>query len=63
MVDNYRKRISRSVIEMAKDDPELVTSIIDELEQTGQIEKGDLDYLRLIAKRWQEINEANVKRK
>jgi len=62
MVDRYRKRIIRMVIEIAKDDPEFIVLVIAELEASGEIEQGELDYLKRIAKRWKAIAEANLNR-
>jgi hypothetical protein len=63
MVDKYRKRIARTVIEMAKDDPDLILSVVAESEAAGEIDAGDLNYLKRIARQWKEIAERNLKQK
>jgi hypothetical protein len=50
------------VIEIAKDDPEFIVLVIAELEASGEIEQGELDYLKRITKRWKAIAEANLNR-
>src|SRR5207302_4222494 len=60
MVDRYRKKIAAMVIQMAKDDPQLVKEMILKLRRSGEIEADDLRYLGRIADRWLEITEENL---
>ena len=46
MVDRYRKKIAAMVIQMAKDDPQLVKEMILKLRGSGEIEADDLRYPR-----------------
>ena len=60
MVDRYRRKIAAMVIQMAKDDPQLVKEMILKLRRTREIEADDLRYLERIADRWLEITEKNL---
>ena len=62
MVDLYRRKIAAAVIQLAKDDPELVREMIGRLKMSGEIEADDLHYLERIADRWIEINAKNAKK-
>src|SRR5438093_5771154 len=62
MVDRYRKKIAAMVIQMAKDDPQLVKEMILKLRRSGEIEADDLRYLERIADRWLEITEENLQK-
>ena len=62
MVDFYRKKIAATVIQLAKDDPELVREMISRLKMSGEIEADDLHYLERIADRWIEINAENARK-
>ena len=62
MVDRYRKKIAAMVIQMAKDDPQLVKEMILKLRRSGEIETDDLRYLERIADRWIEITEENLQK-
>src|SRR5436309_2972122 len=62
MVDRYRKKIAAMVIQMAKDDPQLVKEMILKLRWSGEIETDDLRYLERIADKWIEITEENLQK-
>jgi hypothetical protein len=62
MLDRYRKQIAALVIQMAKDDPQLVEAMILKLRRSGEIEADDLGYLERIADRWIEITETNLQK-
>ena len=62
MVDFYRKKIAATVIQLAKDDPELVREMIRRLKMSGEIEADALVYLERIADRWIEINAENARK-
>lgn len=62
MLDRYRKQIAALVIQMAKDDPQLVKAMILELRRSGEIEADDLGYLERIADRWIEITEKTLQK-
>ena len=60
MVDQrYRRRVARTVIELSKDDPQLVKEVIAQLRRKGEIEEGDLAYLERLADRWIRIAQEN----
>ena len=62
MVDRYRKKIAAMVIQMAKDDPQLVKEVILKLRRKGEIEADDLRYLERIADNWIDITETNLQK-
>lgn len=59
MTNFYRTRVAAMVIQLAKEDPELVLEMIRELKQEGEIEADDLVYLEEMARKWIRIAEAN----
>ena len=59
MVDRYRRRVARTVIELSKDDPQLVKEVIAQLRKKGEIEEGDLAYLERLADRWIRVAQEN----
>ena len=59
MVDRYRRRVARTVIELSKDDPQLVKEVIAQLRKKGEIEEGDLAYLERLADKWIRIAHEN----
>lgn len=59
MTNFYRTRVAAMVIQLAKEDPELVLTMIRELKQVGEIEADDLVYLEEMARKWIRIAEAN----
>ena len=62
MIDRYRKKIAAMVIQLAKDDPQLVKEMIQKLRRSGEIEMDDLRYLERIADKWIEITEKNLQK-
>ena len=62
MIDRYRKKIAAMVIQMAKDDPQLVKEVILKLRRKGEIEADDLRYLERIADKWIAITEKNLQK-
>lgn len=60
MIDLYRKKVVATVIQLAKDDPELVMELIQKLRETGEIESDDLKYIEEIARKWIRINQENL---
>lgn len=52
LIDDYRRRIAATVIQLAKDDPVLVREVIGRLRAAGEIDADDLVYLDRIAERW-----------
>jgi len=61
MVDRYRRKIAALVVQLARDDPELVLQVIERLKRSGEIEADDLAYVERIARRWISIAEANLR--
>ena len=59
-IDLYRKRVSALVIEAAKDDPELVLDVIEQLKKTGDIAADDLLHIERIARNWVRISQENL---
>ena len=59
MVDRYRRRVARTVIELSKEDPQLVKEVIAQLRRKGEIEEGDLAYLERLADQWIRIAQEN----
>ena len=59
LVSLYRKRIAATVIQLARDDPELVKTVIAKLRKSGDIEQDDLVYLERIADNWSKVAEHN----
>ena len=59
MVDRYRRRVARTVIELSKDDPQLVKEVIAQLRRKGEIEECDLAYLERLADQWIRIAQEN----
>ena len=59
MVDRYRRRVARTVIELSRDDPQLVKEVIAQLRKKGEIEEGDLAYLERLADKWIRIAQEN----
>lgn len=59
-IDLYRKRVSALVIEAAKDDPELVLDMIEQLKKTGDIAADDLLHIERIARHWVKISQENL---
>jgi hypothetical protein len=59
MVDRYRRRVARTVIELSKDDPQLVKEVIAQLRKKGEIEEGDLAYLERLADKWIRVAQEN----
>ena len=62
MVDRFRKKIAAMVIQLAKDDPQFVKTMIQKLKRSGEIEADDLCYLERIAERWIKIAEENLRK-
>ena len=62
MVDRYRKKVVAMVIQLAKNDPEFVKAMIQQLRRSGEIEADDLRYLERIADRWIRITEKNLQK-
>lgn len=62
MVDRYRKTIASMVIQLAKEDPQLVLDVIQKLKEAGEISTDDLRYLENIAKKWIKIAEDNFRK-
>ena len=52
LIDDYRRRVAATVIQLAQDDPILVREVIGRLRAAGEIEADDLVYLDRIAERW-----------
>lgn len=59
LVSLYRKRIAATAIQLARDDPELVKTVIAKLRKSGDIEQDDLVYLERIADNWIKVAEHN----
>lgn len=62
MIDRYRRKIAAMVIQIARDDPQLLLAMIAKLRATGEIDGSDLRYLERIARRWIRISEENLRR-
>lgn len=63
MIDLYRRKVVATVVQLAKDDPELVMELIQKLRETGEIESDDLKRIEEIARKWIKINQANLKKR
>lgn len=59
-IDLYRKRVMALVIEAAKDDPELVLAMIEQLKKAGEIDADDLIHIERIARNWIRISQDNL---
>ncbi len=59
-IDLYRKRVLALVIEAAKDDPELVLDMIEQLKKAGEIDADDLLHIERIARNWVRISQENL---
>ena len=59
LVSLYRKRIAATAIQLARDDPRLVKTVIAKLRKSGDIEQDDLVYLERIADNWIKVAEYN----
>jgi len=59
-IDLYRKRVLALVIEAAKDDPELVLDMIEQLKKAGEIDADDLMHIERIARNWVRISQENL---
>ena len=59
-IDLYRKRVLALVIEAAKDDPELVLAMIEQLKTAGDIDADDLIHIERIARNWIKISQDNL---
>jgi len=59
MVKTYRTSVTRIVVQLAQEDPELVLAFIHELKQSGQIEADDLAHIERIARQWIRIAREN----
>ena len=62
LIDDYRRRVAATVIQLAQDDPILVREVIGRLRAAGEIEADDLVYLDRIAERWIAIAAGNRRR-
>lgn len=61
MSDRYRRWVSALVLEMARDDPQLVLVVIGKLKRSGEIAADDLPHVERIARRWVRIAQDNLK--
>ncbi len=52
LTSHYRRRIAALVVQLARDDPQVVKEVIARLRKSGEIEPDDLVYLDEIADRW-----------
>jgi len=52
LLEFYRKRVAAMVIELTREDPQLVKTVIARLRKAGDIAHDDLVYLDRIADRW-----------
>lgn len=59
LLDFYRKRVAAMVIELTREDPHLVKSVIARLRKAGDIAPQDLVYLDRIADKWISIARTN----
>ena len=63
MIDLHRRRVSTLIIEMARDDPNLVLGVIKKLKRSGEIEADELIHVERIARRqWVRIARNNLKK-
>lgn len=60
--DLYHTRVSALVVEMAKDDPELVLEKIGQLKASGEIAPDELEHIEAIARQWIKIARDNLKK-
>lgn len=59
-IDAYRRQVTALVIGVAKDDPEFVLALIEQLRQAGEISADDLRHIERIACKWARINRDNL---
>ena len=59
LLEFYRKRVAAMVIELTREDPQVVKSVIARLRKAGDIAQDDLVYLERIADRWIGIARTN----
>ena len=52
LVSLYRNHVTATAIQLARDDPRLVKTVIAQLRKSGDIEQDDLVYLEQIADNW-----------
>lgn len=62
MIDLYRRGVSALIIEMARDDPNLVLEVIKKLKRSGEIEADELIHVERIARQWIRIGRNNLKK-
>lgn len=62
MIDLHRRRVSALIIEMARDDPNLVLEVIKKLKRSGEIEADELVHVERIARQWIRIARNNLKK-
>lgn len=61
MPDRYRKWVSALVLEIARDDPQLVLVVLGKLKRSGEIAADDLPHVEGIARRWVKIAQDNLR--
>lgn len=60
--DLYHTRVSALVVEMAKDDPELVLEKIGQLTRSGEIAPDEMVHIERVAGQWIKIARDNLKK-
>lgn len=55
MTDRAARKAVALAVQQAREDPQLVKLLIQQLKASGEIEAGDLDYLERVADKWLQI--------
>ncbi len=55
MTDRAARKAVALALQQAREDPQLVKLLIQQLKASGEIEAGDLDYLERVADKWLQI--------
>ena len=55
MTDRAARKAVALALQQAREDPQLVKLLIQQLKASGEIEAGDLDYLERVADKWLRI--------
>jgi hypothetical protein len=63
LIGLYRRRVAAFAIQLAKDDPQVVKTVIVRLRKSGEVETDDLVHLDKIADRWIRIAEDNRRKR
>lgn len=62
MTDRDARKVVALALQQAREDPQLVKLLIQQLKASGEIEADDLDYLERVADKWLQIAADNRKK-